>query len=180
VRRIAILLLLVTSSSSLRAKCVEATSYLVEIEVSSCVVAFQKGGVELSGARRGAIVSAQVFGQVELPPSASRVDSSASWKVDRFEQAEWREYFYLSNDAKVCADLTGRGRFVLMEYTPCCDVNPDEFPVCSRRGLAELPEWLWRLLKTAPNHSLEQTHQTVIKFACANLSPVWRAAQLSC
>jgi hypothetical protein len=31
-----------------------------------------------------------------------------------------------------------------------------------------------------PNQSLEQTHQTVIKFAYANLPPVWRAAQLSC
>jgi hypothetical protein len=31
-----------------------------------------------------------------------------------------------------------------------------------------------------PNQSLERTHQTVIKFAYANLPPVWRAAQLSC
>ena len=31
-----------------------------------------------------------------------------------------------------------------------------------------------------PNQSFEQTHQTVIKFACANLPPAWRAAQLSC
>ncbi len=34
--------------------------------------------------------------------------------------------------------------------------------------------------KVPYNHSLEQTHQTVIKFACANLPPIWRAAQLSC
>jgi hypothetical protein len=31
-----------------------------------------------------------------------------------------------------------------------------------------------------PNQSLERTHQPVIKFACANLPPVWRAAQLGC
>jgi hypothetical protein len=29
-----------------------------------------------------------------------------------------------------------------------------------------------------PNQSLERTHQTVIKFAYANLPPAWRAAQL--
>ena len=28
--------------------------------------------------------------------------------------------------------------------------------------------------------SLEQTHQPVIKFAYANLSPVWRAADAGC
>jgi len=31
-----------------------------------------------------------------------------------------------------------------------------------------------------PNQSLERTHQTVIKFAYANLPPAWRAAQLRC
>ncbi len=31
-----------------------------------------------------------------------------------------------------------------------------------------------------PNQSLERTHQPVTKFAYASLSPVWRAAQLSC
>jgi hypothetical protein len=33
--------------------------------------------------------------------------------------------------------------------------------------------------KVPPNQSLERTHQTVIKFAYANLAPVRRAAQLN-
>ena len=31
-----------------------------------------------------------------------------------------------------------------------------------------------------PNKRMQPTHQTVIKFAHANLPPVWRAAQLRC
>jgi hypothetical protein len=31
-----------------------------------------------------------------------------------------------------------------------------------------------------PNHCMQPTLQPVIKFACANLSPVWRAADAGC
>jgi hypothetical protein len=34
--------------------------------------------------------------------------------------------------------------------------------------------------RAAPNKALEQTHQPVIKFACANLPPVWCAADAGC
>ena len=32
----------------------------------------------------------------------------------------------------------------------------------------------------SPNKRMQPNHQPVIKFACANLPPVWRAAQLRC
>jgi hypothetical protein len=31
-----------------------------------------------------------------------------------------------------------------------------------------------------PNHCMQPTPQPVIKFACANLSPAWRAADAGC
>jgi hypothetical protein len=38
----------------------------------------------------------------------------------------------------------------------------------------------WWNIMLPPNQSLEWTHQTVFKFAYANLPPVWRAADAGC
>jgi len=50
--------------------------------------------------------------------------------------------------------------------------------VLRQHGLADRYS-IHTIAKMPPNQSLERTHQTVTKFAFANMSPAWRAAQLS-
>jgi len=54
------------------------------------------------------------------------------------------------------------------------EIMPNTSPVLSRDS-----QTVWEIV-VPPNHCMQPTLQPVIKFACANLSPVWRAADAGC
>ena len=99
-----------------------------------------------------------------------------------------------STSRKVRSELRPRGMRLGMAQTirsaddrsretPCRSCDPMRHGLaCQRCSIccANARSQPMRCTDVPPNHCMQPTPQPVIKFACANLSPVWRAADAGC
>ncbi len=114
------------------ARCLNSPVYLVELVVNACN--------SISGTQndeRGAIVDVDVLAQIDLQSLRGDLYLD-NVRIERYEPPGKREYFYQSDDPNICGLLSSRGKVVLREFSPCCDVMPISEIVCGRQWLGEI------------------------------------------
>ncbi len=127
--------------------CLSTKTRFVEIVVSSCesVEAFRD--VPLVGNNRtGAVVTALVYADTEVPVGGRYGLNPDEWSIVRHSHPETRTYFFYSDKNEPCVELTNRSRLLMQELPPCCDTGPNH-PDCmeDRRILAYMPDWMIEL-----------------------------------
>jgi len=114
------------------AACYSTSLKIVEVVINTCAPAEGQ-----TGNSAGALVTGLVYGEAQVRRRQT------AWQLERLDIPQTREYFFFSDDGKLCQQLTSKAPLTMEEWEPCCDVvivGEPAHPSCSRKVLRNMTQ----------------------------------------